>query len=386
MTKSSCHFNFATTRSLTVCCTLLALCAQAALAPVNLRCGMRTNPLGIGDATPRLSWQLQGDPQVRGEVQTAYQIQVGSAPGAADLWDSGKINSRQTVDVLYGGQPLASGEPCFWQVRVYDGSNTVSAWATAQWTMGLLSPSDWQAQWIGYDDAYNLTSQQAASNALFNTAGLSWISCPGQTQQAGVYQSALRKQIVLPSGQAFTNAVLALYADNFCKVYVNGQEMTNTSLTGAHPGASAARWEATAWINVTPWLRAGTNLIALAATSSDAQETASVIGRLVVQFVSGSVSNLPVDTAWKAASWPAGNWPQPGYDDSAWAAPTSGGSPWGTPSLNDIARVPAPYLRKNFTVSQTVARATVYVTALGAYELHLNGQKVGNDVLTPGWT
>src|ERR1039458_10301785 len=91
--------------------------AQAALSPVNLRCALRVNPLGIGDATPRLSWQLQSSGQLRGEIQSAYQIQVGLAPGAADLWDSGKVTSAATVDTLYGGQPLTSGEKCFWQGR-----------------------------------------------------------------------------------------------------------------------------------------------------------------------------------------------------------------------------------------------------------------------------
>ncbi|HZI32914.1 MAG TPA: alpha-L-rhamnosidase N-terminal domain-containing protein, partial [Candidatus Binatia bacterium] len=272
---------------------------------------------------------------------------------------------------------LTNSEQCYWRVRVYDGSNNVSAWsAAAQWSMGLLSQSDWTAQWIGYDAAYDLTPSQVADNSLFNTSGLSWIRCSTQTQQGGVYQSALRKQIVMPSGQTITNAVMALYADNFCNVYVNGQKMTN----------SAARWEATARINVTPWLHVGTNVLALDATSSDAQESANVIGRLVVQFASGSVSNIAVNTSWKAASWPAGNWTQTNFNDSGWTTPASGGTPWGTPSLNDIARVPAPYLRKDFTVTKTITRATVHVTALGAYELHLNGQKVGDDVLTPGWT
>jgi alpha-L-rhamnosidase len=355
--------------------------AQAASPPVNLRCSQRVNPLGIGDTTPRLSWQLQSGGGLRGEIQSAYQIQVGSTPGAADLWDSGKVSSSATIDVLYAGQTLTSGQKCYWQARVYDGGNNVSAWsAPAQWSMGLLSLSDWAAQWIGYDAAYNLTPAQTANNSLFNTSGLNWISYSGQTPQGGVHQSSLRKKIILPpdvplSGQTITNAVLALYADNFCGVYVNGQLMTN----------AAMRWDATARINVTPWVHPGTNLIALSATNSDAQETAKAIGRLVVQFASGSVSNIPVDTSWKAAQWPSGNWTQLNYDDSTWANPGGGGTPWGTPSLNDIARVPAPYLRRNFSVAQTVTNATVYVTALGAYELRLNGQKVGNDVLTPGW-
>jgi alpha-L-rhamnosidase len=351
--------------------------AQAALSPVNMRCALRVNPLGIGDAALRLSWQLQGAGQLRGEMQSAYQIQAGSAAGAADLWDSGKVTNSATLDVLYAGQPLTSGKKCFWQVRVYDGSNNVSAWsAPAYWTMGLLSPTNWTAQWIGHDAAYTLTPQLAASNALFNASGLNWISYSGQTAQGGIHQSSLRKKVILPSGQTITNAVVALYADNYCSVFVNGQPMTN----------SAMRWDATARINVTPWLHAGTNVLALAATNSDAQETAKAIGRLVVRFASGSVSNIPIDTSWKAAQWPSGSWTQTNYDDSAWATPASGGSPWGTPALNDIARVPAPYLRKKFTVGQAVTRATVYVTALGAYELHLNGQKVGNDVLTPGWS
>ncbi len=350
---------------------------QGALSPVNLRCALRVNPQGIEDATPRLTWQLQSDGVSRGETQSAYQIRVGATPGAADLWDSGKVTSGATIDVSYAGQPLASGQKYFWQVRVYDATNGVSAWsAPAQWSMGLLSPTNWLAQWIGYDAAYTLTPAQAADKALLNTSGLNWIGYSGQTAQGGLHQSSLRKKIILPVGQTITNAAMALYADNFCSVSVNGQLLTN----------AAARWEATARINVAPWLHAGTNVIALSATNSDAQELARVIGRLVVRFASGSVSNLPVDTSWKAAQWPTGNWTQTNYDDSTWATPSSGGSPWGTPALNDIARVPAPYLRKNFTVGQTVTRATVYVTALGAYELRLNGQKVGNDVLTPGWS
>lgn len=356
---------------------LFEVAIQGALQPSNLRTALRANPEGIGDTAPRLSWQLQSVGSSRGETQSAYQIQVGTTAGAPDVWDSGKVVSADTVDVLYSGQPLLSGQKYFWKVRVYDGSNNVSAWSPpAQWSMGLLSPTNWTAQWIGYDAAYDLTSQQATNNALFNTAGLNWISYSGQAAQNGIRQSSLRKKIVLPSGQPISNAVVALYADNCCGVYVNGQGMTN----------SAMRWEATARINVTPWLRAGTNVIALGATNSDAQETAKAIGRLVVQFASGAVSNFPVDTSWRAAQWPSGSWMLTNYDDSAWSTPSSGGSPWGTPSLQDIARVPAPYLRKSFSVSQTVTRATVYVTALGAYELRLNGQKVGADVLTPGWT
>lgn len=45
-----------------------------------------------------------------------------------------------------------------------------------------------------------------------------------------------------------------------------------------------------------------------------------------------------------------------------------------------------PYLRKSFDVEPSVARATLYITALGLYEVHINGQRVGDHLLAPDWT
>ena len=62
-------------------------------------------------------------------------------------------------------------------------------------------------------------------------------------------------------------------------------------------------------------------------------------------------------------------------------------NPWdGPPQTFTDYLSPAPFLRKTFTVSKPVRRATIYSTALGVYELHLNGARVGSDFLTPGWT
>jgi len=50
------------------------------------------------------------------------------------------------------------------------------------------------------------------------------------------------------------------------------------------------------------------------------------------------------------------------------------------------ALTPAPYLRRVFTIGQPVTSARLYVTALGLYEARLNGRRVGDGFLTPGWT
>ncbi len=336
--------------------------------------------MGIDDTTPTLSWQLQSaqtGTAYRGMTQTAYEVQVGSQAGGSDLWDSGMVASSDSLHALYGGKALTNNEVCYWQVRVYDGNGLSSPWsASAQWSMGLIHQTNWLAQWIGYDAAYSPTSPQLAPIATFNTSGLSWVGLPSGTGTPGVNQVSLRKQIVLPTNQTITNAVFCVYADNYCIAYVNGTRTTN----------DAARWEATALMNVTPLLHAGTNVLGLSATNSD-QVPATVIGQLVVQYASGAVTNIPVDGTWQAAQLPSPTWTQVSFNASSWPNASGGnGNAWGTPSLNDLPRMPAPYLRKDFSVGQTVMRATVFVTALGTYELHLNGQKVGKDVLAPGWT
>jgi len=47
---------------------------------------------------------------------------------------------------------------------------------------------------------------------------------------------------------------------------------------------------------------------------------------------------------------------------------------------------PACFLRKEFGLGKSIKRAVVYASALGNYEMHINGQKVGKDYFTPGWT
>ena len=55
---------------------------------------------------------------------------------------------------------------------------------------------------------------------------------------------------------------------------------------------------------------------------------------------------------------------------------------------DDLANglAPSPYLRREFPLDKPVSLARLYATARGVYELYINGNRVGNDVLAPGWT
>ena len=58
----------------------------------------------------------------------------------------------------------------------------------------------------------------------------------------------------------------------------------------------------------------------------------------------------------------------------------------GRPDPVAMALRPAPHLRRAFTLAGPVASARLHVTALGLYEARVNGQRVGDAYLSPGWT
>jgi alpha-L-rhamnosidase len=127
------------------------------LTVTNLRCESRSNPLGMDMAKPGLSWELQSKQQ--NVVQTAYRILVADNEAAlgknsGNIWDSKKINSSASVQVVYAGKTLQSTKKYFWKVMVWDNKGNVSVWSTAaSWQMGLLTARDWKgAKWIGYDE------------------------------------------------------------------------------------------------------------------------------------------------------------------------------------------------------------------------------------------
>lgn len=59
---------------------------------------------------------------------------------------------------------------------------------------------------------------------------------------------------------------------------------------------------------------------------------------------------------------------------------------WGNEWIRQGWSDGAPLLRTAFNVNRTVCRATLHATALGVFELHMNGKRVGNCHLPPGWT
>lgn len=129
------------------------------LAPQGLECEWLTDPVGIDARAPRLSWRYEAVAGTRrGLRQTKYQILAASAPqllepGKADRWDSGVVESGETLSIVWGGKALTSGERVFWAVRVWDEADVPSRFTPpATFLMGLLDAADWKGEWISTPD------------------------------------------------------------------------------------------------------------------------------------------------------------------------------------------------------------------------------------------
>jgi alpha-L-rhamnosidase len=110
----------------------------------------KINPIGIGNKQPGFSWKIKG--AGNDIMQTAYSIRVATDEKFSSskiVWQSGKVESEESILQSYKGSDLKSGQRYFWQVKIWDNKGKESKWSTtAYYEMGLLSQSDWKANWI----------------------------------------------------------------------------------------------------------------------------------------------------------------------------------------------------------------------------------------------
>lgn len=126
----------------------------ADILPSYLRAEYKENPF-IDETAPRLSWELQG--KGFNQFQSAYRVIVSSSlkniqNNTGDLWDSKKVQSNKTNQIVFQGKPIPSGQQVYWKVMVWDQKDQPGAWSTyASWEMAKPNAADWQAKWVGKD-------------------------------------------------------------------------------------------------------------------------------------------------------------------------------------------------------------------------------------------
>lgn len=379
---------------------LTAAAAQAADA-TNLHCEYLNNPVGIDVTHPRLSWNTQENgstSDARGLRQTAYQVLVASTEellkmDKGDLWDSGKVMSDQSNQVDYAGTPLMSRMLCHWKVRLWTASHGIEAgqdgkateWsAPATWTMGLLKPEDWNAKWIGakYEDIVvggGGTGYHAAEAAreddekwvqvdlgksmAMEKIVLHALNHGEPNQQIKGFGFPVRFRIEASDEEGFKNP--RLIADHTASDYPN-------------PGLLAVPFKADSvnarFVRVTAtklWNRqSGANPFCFALAQ--------------VEVISSGKNAAKQASVSAKDSYEGGGWSKLNLTDGLRYSPATKVST--IDATKPLKPSATPLLRKEFAIDKKIKRAVAYVCGLGFYELRINGRKIGDRVLDPGWT
>jgi hypothetical protein len=329
-------------------------CAVGALAPVELRCDYAANPSGVDSPNPRLSWELAGP--ARDQKQSAYEILAASSAkilnhNRADLWDSGKILSDDTIQIPFP-EYLNSFEQVFWKVRVWDGNGKASAWSQpATWTMGVLDTNDWHARWIGATDT-NFPSlllrneffvKPKLVRALINICGL------------GQYELTLNGKKI---GADFLSPGWTKY-DHTClydTIDVTKELSHGKTAIGIELGNGMYQ------------VLGGGRFTKLKGSFGPQK----VIAQIRLEYADGTVEFIGTDENWKTAPGPITfnmiyggedfdarliqpNWNKPGFDDSKWTQAEIVPSPGG--ALRGLSCA-APPVRK-FETHQSIANWTL---------------------------
>lgn len=267
-----------------------------------LRCEYRHDPLGIDDSEPRLSW-IVTSPQ-RGQLQSAYRVLVASSPEqlaeeAGNLWDSGQVDSDETVQIAYGGAPLTSRQPCFWKVCVWDREGHPSAWSpVARWSMGLLDESDWSARYISYRDETPVFKDR---DQLFLPAPRQYrkpFRVQGPIRRATLYATALGIYELYLNGQRVGDAwFMPGWTDYHRRAYYNTYDVTDLVQEGKN---ALGAWVADGWYSG----YVGFGLITGVGTEHIGRymygKTPAVMAQLELELEDGTRQIVVTDGTWKA--------------------------------------------------------------------------------------
>jgi alpha-L-rhamnosidase len=316
--------------------------ADGPLPPQNLRCEYLSNPLGIDVRQPRFAWGL--DHTARGQRQTAYQILVATQPGLldqdkSDQWDSGKVVSEDSTQVVYSGKPLASGAAYYWKVRSWDKDGNASPYSrVVQFEMGLLSADEWKGQWIGGANQLRTEFQlaEAVARARVYICGLGYY-------ELRINGSKVGSNVLDPGWTTYDKRVLYTTYD------------------------------------VTPLLQRGANAVGVMLGEGWYKSRALLL-QMNIELVNGKRLSVTSSPAWRGKDGPITSdsvwdgeiydapretpgWDRPGFNDSNWAAAQLVKSPGGVLSAQIMP--PIRVVATITPVGLTNPQPGVYVYDLG---------------------
>ncbi|NPV83617.1 MAG: family 78 glycoside hydrolase catalytic domain [Candidatus Aminicenantes bacterium] len=312
------------------------------LPPSDLRVEYLVNPLGVDIRQPRFFWK-NSHPE-RGQKQVAFQLIVSSSEEAdkGDLWDSGRVNTDSSIQIVYGGKPLQSNRTYYWKVRIWDDRGQESPWSqVASFDTGLFAASDWKGEWIGGENLlrreFNLPENPRRARVFI--AGLGYYELRVNGQKAGDH-------VLDPGWTTYSRRVLYVTYD------------------------------------ITSLLRKGKNALGVM-LGEGWYKSRALLFQLYVECEDGVLVEIHSDTTWKTARGPIvedsiyngetydarleqPGWDEPDFEDRGWKPAQKAKAPGGVLSAQ---------LMPAIKVVDTIVPLTMTSPAPGVYVFDL-GQNI----------
>ena len=315
--------------------SLFLTCVLAhAHTTVDLKVGHQTNPLGVDDANPRLSWRMRGDEP--GLTQTAYQILVATSPerlasGEADLWDSGKVDSGTAV-ASYAGKALPSSNWIHWTVRSWFGDKA-SEWSEPQKFLTARIGSQPQQAYISFPDTRPFHEVRKELNLPPARYYRRSFQPEKKITRAIAHASALGIYELHVNGRRVGDTYFAPgWTDYRQRAYYNTYDLTDLLKDGKNTlGAIVADGWYAGYVGYGKLVgygphKTGRNIYG---------KTPALMVEVHLTYDDGSTAIIGTDASWKQSTGPEleadflmgerydarremAGWSSPGFDDSAW--------------------------------------------------------------------
>lgn len=298
------------------------LLAGAGLKVTSLKTDYKSDPMGIDNTRPMLSWIIQSDHM--NTMQESYEIRAALSErdlerGRNLVWETGQVRSSQSIHVPYEGIPLQSFQRVYWQVRIRDNHGQRSGWSeVASWEMGILDSDLWAADWIS--------------------------PLPVGDTTRSMPSPYLRKEFNLRPG--ISKARLYISSHGLYRAEINGSRVGDQEFTPGwtsyHHRVQYQAYDVTGLLNARDnamgiilgdgWFRGN---LAWSGNRNVYGPRLAAIALLHVWYEDGSEVVIGTDESWKAGTGPIlksdiyngetydatrelAGWSSPGFDDRAW--------------------------------------------------------------------
>ena len=372
----------------------------------HLQCQYQEHPLGVEAASPHLSWQISSSR--RNVMQSAYRILVADDPmllqkNEGNIWDSKKVTTGQSIQVMYNGRNLQSGKEYYWKVMVWDNQNAASGWSKpSAWQMGLLDRKDWKgAQWIAY---------AKLPDSLRIVPGIHGLGDPKLGLGKDILPLLRKEFVVKKSIKKATAFIAGLGHFDFM---LNGKKVGDHFLDAGWTQYNKEALYVT--FDVTGQLKKGSNAIGVMLGNgfyytpreryrkiTIAYGYPKMICRIAVEYTDGSSENIISDHSWKTDRGPVTfssiyggedfnatlvqqGWDLPSFNDQSWKKALIVDGP---PALNSQTAMPLKIL-DSFSVkkiSQPKPGIWVYdfgQNASGIFKINVKGKRTDQITFRP---